>query len=128
MRRLLLVFALALTPALRAQADLPKKEISEKTSGSLAQLKTFIDGKDYPKALLLIDTLLAKAEPASFDTYVLSQIKAQILLTQGKLTDAIAPWKPPCASAKTTPTSTMPLPSSSRSIYSPSSTTKKPPS
>jgi len=91
MRRLFLVLALALSPALRAQADLPKKEISEKTSGSLGQLKTFIDAKDYPKGLLLIDTLLAKAEPASFDTYVLSQIKAQILLTQGKLTDAIVP-------------------------------------
>ena len=91
MRRLLLVLVLALTPALRAQADLPKKEITEKTSGSLAQLKTFIDAKDYPKGLLLIDSLLAKAEPTSFDTYVLAQIKAQILLTQGKLTDAIVP-------------------------------------
>jgi len=29
MRRLLLVLALALSPALHAQADLPKKEISE---------------------------------------------------------------------------------------------------
>ncbi len=92
-RRLLLACALALAaPALRAQsADLPKKEISEKTSASLGQLRTLTEAKDYAGSLALIESILATAGPASFDTYVLSQIKAQILLTQGKLIDAITP-------------------------------------
>lgn len=83
---------LALVPALVAQpADLPKKELSDKTTSSLGQLRTLTEGKDYAGALALIDTLLAAAGPGSFDTYVLVQIEVQILLTQGRLNDAIAP-------------------------------------
>ncbi len=93
--RLLLAGLLSLAlpaPVLLAQAGQPaKKEISEKTSSSLGQLRPLIDAKDYPGALALIDPLLAASAPGSYDLYVLSQIKAQILLTQGKLLEAIAP-------------------------------------
>ncbi|MBC8010606.1 MAG: hypothetical protein H7067_10975 [Burkholderiales bacterium] len=86
------LLALAAPVALRAQtAELPKKEISEKTSSSLGQLRTLTEAKDYTGSLALIDGLLATAAPTSFDAYVLTQIKAQILLTQGKLVEAIAP-------------------------------------
>lgn len=93
-RRLLLACLLALLapPAAPAQtADLPENELTEQTSGALGQLRTLTEGKDYDGALTLIDSLLATAAPGSFDLYVLSQVQAQILLTQSKLIPAIAP-------------------------------------
>ena len=88
----LLFFAVAPLPPLVAQpAGLPKKELTEKASASLGQLRALTEAKDYAGALALIDSLLAAAEPAGFDTYVLVQIKVQVLLTQGKFNDAIAP-------------------------------------
>jgi Tfp pilus assembly protein PilF len=85
--------AITLAPALRAQtaADLPKKEVSEKTSSGFAKLKPLVDAKDYAGALALVDQTLAAAAPSSFDVYVLSQIKAQILLSQNQLAAAVAP-------------------------------------
>lgn len=88
----LLLLACAASPALRAQSsDLPKKEISEETSASFAELRSLTEGKNHAAALALTDRLLASAKPGSFDVYLLSQIQAQILLTQGKLLEAIAP-------------------------------------
>lgn len=72
-------------------AERPKKEISEKTSSGFPKLQPLIEAKDYPAALVIVDQLLAGAPPASYDVYVLSQIKTQILLTQNKLVEAIAP-------------------------------------
>jgi tetratricopeptide (TPR) repeat protein len=71
--------------------ELPKKEISEKTGSSLAQLRTLTEAKDYVGSLVLIDRLLTESSPDSFDAYVLNQIKAQILLTQNRLEEAITP-------------------------------------
>ena len=90
--RLLLACVLAFaTPALLAQAVPPKKELSEKTGASLAQLRPLIEAKDHPAALALLETLLPAAKPSSFDAYVLRQIQAQLLLAQGKFLDAIPP-------------------------------------
>ncbi len=90
-----LLLALAAAPAgLLAQdaaRDLPKKEISETTSEGFAELRTLTEAKNYDAALALLERLLAGAKPESFDVYVLSQIKAQVLLSQNKLLDAIAP-------------------------------------
>ena len=83
--------ALPSAHAQTAAADLPKKEVSEKTSAGFAKLKPLVDAKDYVGALALVDQTLAAASPASFDTYVLSQIKAQILLSQNQLAAAVAP-------------------------------------
>lgn len=92
---LLLLAGLALlAPALRAQtpaAELPRKEITEATSESLGKLRPLIEAKNYAAALALVEGLLAKAGPASFDRYVLSQIQAQILLTQNKVEAAAEP-------------------------------------
>jgi len=90
---LVALLALAVQPAaLRAQsAEPPKKEISEKTSTELGKLRTFVEAKDYNGGLALIERLLAQAPADSFDVYVLAQVQAQILLTQGKLTAALGP-------------------------------------
>jgi tetratricopeptide (TPR) repeat protein len=86
----LLALSVSASPLL-AQDQPAKKEISEKTGTSLGQLRPLIDAKNYDAALALIQPLIVAAAPDSYDLYVLSQIKAQILLTQGKLIDAIAP-------------------------------------
>lgn len=70
-------------------AEPPKKEISDKVSSELGKLKEHVDKKDYAAALKLLDSILAEASPASYDTAMVSQIKAQILLTEGKYADAI---------------------------------------
>lgn len=72
-----------------ANEEPPKKEISDKVSSELAKLKERVDAKDYPGALKLLNGLLATAKPVSYDTAMVSQIKAQILLTEGKYTEAI---------------------------------------
>lgn len=93
-KTLILLAGLALlSPALRAQApaDLPRKELTETTSEALGKLRPLIEAKNYDAALVLLDGLLAKAGPASFDRYVISQIKAQILLTQNKVEAAAEP-------------------------------------
>jgi predicted Zn-dependent protease len=99
-RRLLAAFVLsglacALGPtSARAQApapELPKKEISEAASAGFAKLRPLLEAKSYPGALALVEQLLAAAEPASYDAYLLWQIQAQILLNQNKLTEAIRP-------------------------------------
>lgn len=86
----LLVIAVP-APALLAQTQPAKKEVSEKTGGALGQLLPLIEAKNYDASLALIQPLIKTAAPGSYDLYVLSQIKAQILLNQGKFLDAIPP-------------------------------------
>jgi Tfp pilus assembly protein PilF len=84
--------ALALAvPSLYAQApaDLPAKELTEATQGSMEKLRLAMEAKDYGSCLTIIDGLLPKVSPTSFDTYLLSQIKVQVLLGQNKLVEAI---------------------------------------
>jgi len=72
-------------------AAAPKKELSEKVSEDLGKIKTATDLKNYAEALSIIDRLLKGAAPQSYDIAVLSQVKAQILLTQAEYTKAIDP-------------------------------------
>lgn len=105
-RHLLAALALALLGApaiLRAEAGLPKKEITEKTSASFADLRLLTEAKNYPGAIALIDRLLAQAPAGSYDVYVLSQVKAQVLMAQDKLADAIAPIEAALALAEGNP-------------------------
>lgn len=94
-RRLALLAALLAlaAPALPAQSarDLPRKEIGESTAAGFARLQPLIDAKNHPAALALVESLLAAAAPSSFDAYVLSQLQAQLLLTQNRLAEAVAP-------------------------------------
>ncbi len=69
----------------------PAKEISEKVSTRLGELRTLTDAKNYPAALALTDRLLADAATESYDAFVLSQVKAQVLLAQNRYDDALAP-------------------------------------
>jgi Tfp pilus assembly protein PilF len=89
-RRAALLLLCALALPLSAQ-DLPKKELREKTTSALGELRTLTEAKDYDASLLLLNRLLNEAPSDSFDTYVLSQIKAQVLLSQGQLDQAIYP-------------------------------------
>jgi hypothetical protein len=102
LRTALLLAALA-PAALLAQDKLPGKEISDKTGASLTELRTLTEAKDYAKALALIEELLAEAKPGTYDVYILSQVKAQVLMTQDKLTDAIAPLEAALALAEGNP-------------------------
>lgn len=91
---LLAAALLALAPApARAQAtpELPKKEITEQTSAGFAKLQPLVGAKNYDAAQTLLTQLLTTAAPQSYDTYVLSQIQAQVLLAQNKLADALPP-------------------------------------
>ena len=95
MRKLYALFALlAVTcvPPMMAKTEAPeppKKEISDKVSDDLGKLKEKVDAKDYDGAVKLLDEILAKVSPDTYDLAMVSQIKAQILLTQGKYAEAI---------------------------------------
>jgi predicted Zn-dependent protease len=77
-------------PAWSQQAA-PKKELSEKVSEDLAKIRAATDAKNYAEAVVIIDRLLKGAAPESYDLAVLSQVKAQILLTQADYSKAIDP-------------------------------------
>lgn len=94
---LLLSFA---APALFAQAELPRKELTDKTATGLGKLSPLLEAKDYVGAIALAEGLLPSAPPGTFDTYILNQLKSQILLTQGKLDEAIAPMETALAMAE----------------------------
>ncbi len=93
-RPLLLASIIGLSaPAILGQtaAEAPKKEISETAAGGLAKLAPLVEAKDYAGALALVESLLPKAAPGSYDLYILNQLKAQLLVTSNRLSDAISP-------------------------------------
>jgi len=69
----------------------PKKEISDEVSTELTKLKEKVDAKDYPGAVAVLNGVLSKADPETYDTALASQLKVQILLTDGKYEEAITP-------------------------------------
>ncbi|MFA6289783.1 MAG: hypothetical protein WC661_20570 [Opitutaceae bacterium] len=69
----------------------PKKEISDEVSAAFGKLRELTDAKNYSAALAQLDALLATAAADSFDRAVISQIKAQILLAEGKFAAAAGP-------------------------------------
>lgn len=90
----LFFLVLVLMPAGRIQAadaSPPPPEISAKVAAKLGELKPLLDAKNYDGILALIDPFLAVAETPDYDRAVLSQLKAQVLLTQGRSVPAIAP-------------------------------------
>lgn len=94
--RLLLVLVAAVlvlgAPGL-APAQTPAPELSQKVSAELGKLRDLIEAKNYVASLALINRLFPAAAKDSYDRTLLSQIKAQIFLTEGRYTDAIAPLK-----------------------------------
>ena len=85
-----LLCATVATPPLRAE-DPPAKEISEKVSEKFGEIRPLIDGKKYPEAIKLLDSLIAEIKMDSYDFVVLAQMKAQILLTMGDVNGAADP-------------------------------------
>lgn len=80
---------LALATFARAQTSAP--QVSEAVAAEFGQLRTLTEAKSYAPALALVERLLGAVGPDSYDRILLGQIKAQILLTQGAYTAAIAP-------------------------------------
>jgi tetratricopeptide (TPR) repeat protein len=68
-----------------------EKEISEDVSAGFGSLRALTDAKDYAGSVALLEALAQKAKPGSFDFALIAQIKAQILLADGKLALAIDP-------------------------------------
>jgi hypothetical protein len=88
---LCLALLLSAPPPRLHAADTPAPALTEATASELGQLRELTDQPNYPAALTLLDRLLAAAPADSYDTALLSQIKAQILLQQSRYADAIAP-------------------------------------
>lgn len=87
-----LVLGVALAvPGWGQQPAARKKELSEKVAEELGKIRTATDAKNYDAAVTIIDTLLKTAAPESYDIAVLSQVKAQILLTKGDYAKSIEP-------------------------------------
>lgn len=74
-----------------AQQDAPKKEISDKVAEQFAKIRELTDAKNYDAALKIIDDLSRGVSPNSYDLAVLSQVKAQVLLTNNNYAAAIPP-------------------------------------
>lgn len=72
-----------------AQTPAPAKELSEAVSGKLGELRTLTDVKDYTKALVLLDQLVATAPDPSFDLAIVSQVRGQVLIAQGRYAEAL---------------------------------------
>jgi hypothetical protein len=80
---------LACLPAFVAAQEPPKKEISETLSSELGKLRTLTDSKDFAGAVKLLDGLITQSADPSYDLALLAQIKAQIILNDGKFAEAI---------------------------------------
>ncbi len=90
LRHFLFAFVTALFAGVSASAQ-TAPQISGAIVADLGKLRELTEAKSYPPALALIDRLLGTVRPESYDRALLSQIKAQILLTDGRYTEAIAP-------------------------------------
>ncbi|CAM2858674.1 hypothetical protein [Rariglobus hedericola] len=94
--RYTLIFAALLVlvaPAsMRAQTP-ATPQISEALSAEFGKLRELTEAQSYATALVSIDRLLGVAPADSYDRILLSQVKAQILLSQGKYADSISPFE-----------------------------------
>lgn len=94
----------AVPRASAASAEPPRKEIGAAVSEALGELRTLTEARQNDAALAFVDRLSAAAAPGSFDTFVLGQIKTQLLLTQGRYDDALAALEAGFRLGEATPT------------------------
>jgi tetratricopeptide (TPR) repeat protein len=66
-------------------------QLSDKVSEELGKFQTAYNEKKWDAALGILDTLIAKSEPGSFDVALMEQYRAQILLQQNLYSKAIDP-------------------------------------
>lgn len=88
---LLLAFLSLPGVSLGQSDDEPSKEISERVGEQIEKLSTLYEEKQYDEALTLINDLIRTVDPNSYDLAVLTQLKAQVLLTQNKYEESIEP-------------------------------------
>lgn len=93
--RLLILLALsAIVPAAGRAASAPPQPppaISSAVAAKLNVLRPLIEARDHAGILALVEPLLADPSLPPYDRTILSQLHAQILLSQGKLSSAVAP-------------------------------------
>lgn len=99
LRRFLLAAALSSLAVLRADEP-PAKEISEDLAESLGELRPLLEAHKHAESLALVEKLALKAKPESYDFVILTQLQSQILLTQGKMQDAVKPLEQSLAVAE----------------------------
>lgn len=100
-RVLWLALALAVAPTASVGADEPPaKEISEELAEKLGELRPLLDAKKHTEAAALVGQLLGQAKPESYDFVILTQLQSQLLLTEGKLQEAVTPLEQSVAVAE----------------------------
>ncbi len=89
--RLLLLAAFFAAGFAPARADeKPRPELSDEISEKLQDLKGLDDANKLAEAMALVDSLILKAGPTSYDLAVLSRIKATYLFRKNSPTDRFA--------------------------------------
>lgn len=92
------------SPSAFAAADpAAARVLGDKTAARLGELRDLSAAKNYLAALALADRLLADAPAGSYDLFVLSQVRAQLLVAQERYADAIEPLETSLALADAHP-------------------------
>lgn len=92
--RAALISALSLpVVALAQDQEEAQPELSENTSEGLEKLRPMLDAKDWTGAITLVNTLLAKASPDSYDTAFLSDTLGKLYLQKGEYDKAVPPME-----------------------------------
>jgi tetratricopeptide (TPR) repeat protein len=91
--RAALISALSLPVAALAQDQEAQPELSENTSEGLEKLRPMLDAKDWTGSVALVNTLLAKAGPDSYDTAFLSDTLGKLYLQKGEYDKAVPPME-----------------------------------
>lgn len=89
-RRFLTLAAVAAL-AVTVTAQERNYSLADDTTEALPKVKEASDAKKFPEALAILNGLIAKVPPGSFDEATLNQYKTQILLQMGEYAKAIEP-------------------------------------
>jgi tetratricopeptide (TPR) repeat protein len=82
-----------LAVTLSAQPVQREYSLQDDVSETLPKFKTALDAKNYAEATNIINTLIAKVPPESYDMAYLLQLKMQIFLQQGDFAKSIEPME-----------------------------------
>lgn len=85
--------AAILAVAMTAQQPAREYSLLDDTSENLPKFKTALDAKNYPEALNIINSLIAKVPADGYDMAYLLQLKMQIFLQQGDFAKSIEPME-----------------------------------
>lgn len=88
-----LVAAMTLPLAARAQQQEEQPELSEDVSAGLEKLRPLLDAKNWKGSLDLVNSLLGKAKPDTFDYALLSDTLGKLYLQIGEYDKAVPPME-----------------------------------